>query len=175
MLVIDPSRTILATFYTIEACTNRAGSLTRIATLEKLLEDVETLEASLPAALRWTGHTNMPSVAPTGVRKWPFFTTGSVLSTSRADGAGSFQLSVFGVRVFVHRLLLKESAQSNSLHLFTTCQAALAVCQSMVGFLQVLSKADRELFWMPCGFAVRKTPLNCPNSYIRWSLTSAND
>lgn len=125
-------RKIQANFCTVKAFTDPPTQITRLGILEEIRTQLESFEHSLPASLQihTPGSPDTPTQRPTGV--------------------ASFQLSLVGVGVVTHRLIL--DALSDQLH---TAPGMLAVantlraCERVMLFVLNLTHTDCDLFWMP--------------------------
>jgi len=65
--------------------------------------------------------------------------------------AGSFQLTMLGMKAILHRLELDMIDRSCSGHVMATVfKTALTAASEIVQFVMELSSTDRAMFWMPC-------------------------
>ncbi|KAK4688937.1 hypothetical protein P7C73_g1161, partial [Tremellales sp. Uapishka_1] len=102
----------------------------RFETLQSLAIDVEGFSKSLPDAWKWNSNSAQTSIAaPTGTR--------------------SLQLSVLGLDVIVHRLMLDTLVNTSIWQSTAILRNAARVCHNLVDFTLSLSEADRDMFWMP--------------------------
>ncbi|BEI97127.1 hypothetical protein CcaverHIS631_0207160 [Cutaneotrichosporon cavernicola] len=119
-LIVDK---LLERFFSVHAITSPPGELTRLASLECILADLEAFEAALPVSLHSTTRD-----APTGVR--------------------SLQLSLCGLYVVVHRTII-EALAPTGVHVSLARANALAACGRLAALVVALTESDRAMFWMP--------------------------
>ncbi|BEJ12254.1 hypothetical protein CspHIS471_0207140 [Cutaneotrichosporon sp. HIS471] len=119
-LIVDK---LLERFFSVHAITTPPGELTRLASLECILADLEAFEDTLPVSLHSTTRD-----APTGVR--------------------SLQLSLCGLYVVVHRTII-EALPPTGVHVSLARANALAACERLAALVVALTESDRAMFWMP--------------------------
>jgi hypothetical protein len=134
---------LLKSFMTVRSASQPSAYLSRLSTLDSIRAELDELEGNLPGAIRKFAPSDRGSPLPTGVRE-------SFLKRPLTY-LGSFQLTLLGIKVILHRSELDILNRScSSVISSTAMQTAFDAASEVVMFVLELTIDDRAMFWMPC-------------------------
>ena len=134
---------LLKSFMTVKSASQPSAYLSRLSTLDSIRAELDELEGSLPWTIRRLPRGGQGGSIPTGVREF--------LSKQLLRYIGSFQLTLLGIKVILHRIELDILDRTCSPHIVSTVlQAAFKAASEVVVLVLELTIDDRAMFWMPC-------------------------
>ena len=127
----------------MKSASQPSAYLSRLSTVDSIRAELDELEGSLPWTIRRLPGGSQGGSLPTGVRE--------LLSRPLLRHIGSFQLTLLGINVILHRIELDILDRTCSPHIVSTVlQAAFNAAAEVVALVTELSIDDRAMFWMPC-------------------------
>jgi hypothetical protein len=145
---------------TVRSASRPLSYLSRLSTLDSIRTELDEMQGSLPWSIRRFSANDQVGLVPTGVRKC------LLIGRSLRD-TGSFQLTLLGIQVILHRTELDLLNRSCSALIFSTVlQTAFDAAHKVVMFVLGLTTNDRAMFWMPCElrYQERHSPLQTPST-----------
>jgi hypothetical protein len=147
---------------TVRSASRPPAYLSRLSTLDSIRAELDELEDSLPWAIRKFASRDQGGPLPTGVREFRL--------ENPTERTGSFQLSLVGIKVILHRIELDILDRSCSSHIsFTVLQTAFDAAHEVVIFVLELTAHDRAMFWMPCESRYQEKALTTADSFHHMS------
>jgi hypothetical protein len=135
---------LLQGFMTVRSVSRPTSYLSRLSTLDSIRAELDALERSLPWAIRRFAASDQVGPLPTGVRE-------CLLLGRLLRDTGSFQLTLLGMKVILHRIELDILDRGCSSLIFSTVlQTAFDAASEVVMSVLELTTNDRAMFWMPC-------------------------